>query len=145
MTTVISDELGQPIQNITEDDIQVQGEFADQFTVVDVQDAVNRSGEFAVVLVIDTSSSMAGPPIEAAQAAAQSFVEQLSPDSPVAIVLFNTDVTTALDFTTDREAINQTIETLPFGGQTALYDGALSRRGASHHKRPRAARGGAAE
>ena len=77
---------------------------------------------FASVLVIDTSSSMADRPLTQVKQAARQYISALGPDDPVAIVSFSSKVSLVVDYTTDRDLLLRTIESLEYGGQTALYD-----------------------
>ncbi len=76
----------------------------------------------AIVLAIDTSGSMAGAPLEAARDAAISLIDQLNEGDEVAIVRFSNNVSLALDFTTDRAAARDVLNSLVAEGETALYD-----------------------
>lgn len=79
----------------------------------------------AIVLVVDISDSMSGSPLAKAKEAVQTFVNGLDSRIPVSLVTFASRVKVAQDFTTDRDALNDTISELYLGGVTALYDGAL--------------------
>ncbi|HEX5480082.1 MAG TPA: VWA domain-containing protein [Dehalococcoidia bacterium] len=74
-----------------------------------------------VVIVIDTSGSMAGQPIALAKQAAKAFMTQLAPEDRVAVVRFSNDVQLAQDFTTDRAAAGAVIDGIEAQGNTALY------------------------
>jgi tight adherence protein B len=75
------------------------------------------------VLVMDTSNSMQGDRIEAAEAAALTFLTSVPEDVYVGIVTFDSDVESALDPTLDRDAARAVIEDLQLSPQTRLYDG----------------------
>ena len=75
-----------------------------------------------VALVIDTSGSMAGEPLEVAKIAAAAFISRLPANARVSVIGFGQDVTEAVAFTTDREAVIDGIRSLRSGGETALYD-----------------------
>lgn len=140
VTSNVYDTVGQPFRELTTDDFTVSGELADFTTIVDVQNITDDDLSFAIVLVIDTSTSMAGPPILAAQRAARQFVNALGPNDPVAIITFDTTVRLVQEFTTDRALLLNTIDTLAYGGQTALYDaGVTAVRVASESPLPRRA------
>jgi tight adherence protein B len=78
-----------------------------------------------VVLVIDTSGSMAGAPIEAAKAAAKSFVAQKRPEDSIALVSFADTAVVQTGFTTNATDLNNRIDALVADGETALYDGTI--------------------
>jgi tight adherence protein B len=78
-----------------------------------------------VVLVIDTSGSMAGAPIEAAKAAAKSFVSQKNPEDSIALVTFSDTAVVQTGFTTNTTDLNNRIDAMVAVGETALYDGVI--------------------
>jgi len=78
----------------------------------------------AVVLVIDTSGSMAGAPIIGARAAAQAYTDRLPPDVQLGLVAAGAPARAVLAPTADRAAARQAIAALAAVGDTALYDGA---------------------
>jgi tight adherence protein B len=75
-----------------------------------------------VVLVLDTSGSMAGAPIEAAKAAALAFVRTMPPSTRAALVGFGTSPAVHSGLTGDAGALAAAIGGLRAGGETALYD-----------------------
>jgi len=78
-----------------------------------------------VVLVIDASGSMAGAPIEAAKAAATSFVTQARPGDRIAVVSFADGVQVLSGFTTDKDGLNAAIAAIVADGETAFNDGVI--------------------
>lgn len=91
-----------------------------------------------VVLVIDTSGSMAGAPLEAAKAAAISFIETMPDGVHVAIHAFGDSPRVVVDFTTDVDALTGAIKDLEASGETALYDATLAVIDAFAARRPSA-------
>jgi tight adherence protein B len=78
---------------------------------------------FAAVLVIDTSQSMRGAPIEAAMAAARRFAARRPPQQRLGVVFFNRRATRALAPTTDATKIAQALATPPpLATGTRIYD-----------------------
>ena len=122
VTTTVLDAVGQPVLGLGVNDFSVTGELAGRARVVSVENITDNNLNFASVLVIDTSSSMVGLPIELAQVAAQAFVDSLADGDQVAIVVFDTTARLLVDFTADKAVLSQAIATLPVGGKTALYD-----------------------
>ena len=120
------DNLGQPLPNLTAEDIRVTGELAPHARVSSV---VSFSDPEAVpisaMLVIDVSTSMAGEPIEEAKQAAAAFVNAMAADDPVAVLTFSSRVNLVQGFTTDRENLLAIIDGLAYGGKTLLYDATL--------------------
>ena len=78
-----------------------------------------------IVLVIDVSGSMEGEPMEAAKAAATSFVTQKRPGDFIALVTFGDAAQTVSGFTTDIEALTARIAELQASGETAFNDGVI--------------------
>ena len=78
-----------------------------------------------VVIVIDTSGSMAGAPIDAARQAAASFVDRVPAGARVGVVGFGATASVAIALSADRGAVKTAIAGLQAGGETALYDGVL--------------------
>jgi tight adherence protein B len=75
-----------------------------------------------VVLALDTSGSMTGAPMDAAKAAAETFVSGLPVTARVALVSFNSKPTVVVPLTDDRGALLSAIRGLKARGDTALFD-----------------------
>ncbi len=118
----ILDAAGQLVSGLEAANFSIGGDLAGRARVTQVANVTDDDLAFASVLVMDTSSSMAGKPLIEAQAAARSYLAALGPDDPVALVAFNTDVRQISGYTTDRGALLNQIDNLAYGGQTALYD-----------------------
>jgi tight adherence protein B len=75
-----------------------------------------------VVLVLDTSGSMTGAPMDAAKVAANAYVDSLPADVQVAIVTAGAPAQLLLPPTGDRARTHTGIAHLEATGETALYD-----------------------
>jgi tight adherence protein B len=75
-----------------------------------------------VVLLIDTSGSMQGAPIQDAKSAARSFLQGMSSSDRVALVSFAVKPVVVSDFTSDRGALIAAIDALDAAGETAVHD-----------------------
>jgi len=93
-------------------------------TAEQISATVTNAPRRAVVLVIDTSGSMAGAPIAGARAAAQAYADRLPPDVQLGLVAAGAPARTVLEPTIDRGAARRAIAALAAAGDTALYDGA---------------------
>ena len=89
-----------------------------------VSPARESGREFGVVLVLDTSKSMAGGPIRDAVEAARALAARRSADQPLGIVTFNSSTSTLLPLSTDDAAIERALSSLPpLRPETHVYDG----------------------
>lgn len=124
---LVADENGRPLRGMESSEFVVQedGLVVPNFRVVEVE----RTEPLYIVLVLDTSGSMNGPPLRDAQNAAVEFLDTLRDDDQVAIYSFNEEVTLEAGFTSDRDALVNVIRalaTLPPGtGATRLYRAAF--------------------
>jgi tight adherence protein B len=75
-----------------------------------------------ILLVVDTSGSMKGAPIEAARAAATEFLSVVPADLRVGVVAFGTQPSLVAGPTTDRDQLASRVAELTASGETALYD-----------------------
>jgi len=75
-----------------------------------------------IALVIDSSGSMAGAPLEAAKAAAQAFVDQKRAEDQIAIVTFADSVVVASGFTASPTELTDRITSIGADGETAFND-----------------------
>ena len=66
-----------------------------------------------VILLIDSSLSMKGEPIEQAMAAARAFMKVRAEEMPVAVVAYNPEQHVLTDFTTDTAVLNDAVATTP--------------------------------
>ena len=118
----ILDVSGQLVSGLDVNNFSVGGELSGLASVTQVENVTDDDLAFASVLLIDTSSSMADRPLGQAKRAAAQYVNALRPNDPVAIVTFSSQVSLVADYTTDRDLLLRAIDSLAYGGQTALYD-----------------------
>lgn len=79
--------------------------------------------QLEVMIVIDTSGSMAGPGIDAARRAATSFVDRVPAQARIGLIAFGTTATLTVPPTSDHAAVKASVNELQATGETALYDG----------------------
>lgn len=75
-----------------------------------------------IVLAIDTSGSMRGANLPAAQAAAREFVSRKQPNERIAVVAFSDTARVVINFTDDDALLRSAIDGLEAHGETALWD-----------------------
>ena len=76
---------------------------------------------FNLVLVLDVSGSVENY-VDFIRKAARSFIDTVSPEDKIAIVIFNEDVQVLSNFTTDKTKLSESLDTFDAGGGTAYYD-----------------------
>jgi tight adherence protein B len=81
------------------------------------------SSDLEVALVIDTSGSIAGAPLDAAKVAAVGFLQQMRLGTRVVVIGFGDTAYVAAPMTTDATTAIAAVESLQASGETALYDG----------------------
>src|SRR5690606_12892680 len=79
----------------------------------------------ATVLAIDASGSMSGGPLEAAKAAATSFVQQAGVTDQIAIITFADEVQTLSGFTADKQVLTERISSIQAAGETSFNDAVI--------------------
>jgi tight adherence protein C len=82
----------------------------------------SRSVPISVVLAIDVSGSMSGDKLAQAKAAAITFLGSLGPTDRATLLAFNSKVLEVVPATADHAALQQGINSLQAGGNTAAYD-----------------------
>lgn len=80
------------------------------------------SADLEVLLLIDTSGSMAGEPIESARQAAVSFVEQMPAEVSLGVIGFGSTPEVLAPLGEDRQSSLSALGALGVAGETALYD-----------------------
>ncbi|MES0341981.1 MAG: VWA domain-containing protein [Candidatus Humimicrobiaceae bacterium] len=108
-------DLNQEDFSVFENDEKVQDILVERIAVI--------SDPIGVVLVIDTSGSMKGEPIEDAKSAALVFMNEMRGVDEFAIVGFADEVTTYSNFTSDRQKLAESIVEMTAEGETSLFDG----------------------
>jgi tight adherence protein B len=78
--------------------------------------------QLEVIVVVDTSGSMAGASLEAAKRAAVSFLSAMPAAARIAVVGFGAVPVLASGFSLDRQALAGAVNGLVARGETALYD-----------------------
>ncbi len=76
----------------------------------------------AIVLAVDTSGSMAGDAMQVAKQSALSFLDELPPQHPVAVVGFGDTASVISPLGLDRDQTRAAVDGLTSGGETTLFD-----------------------
>lgn len=117
----ISDAQGFPIKNIQSDSFHLSedGVPISSFTAESFQ---NFEQPLAIILVLDTSGSMQGKPLEDSITAAKQFNSALASQDVLGVITFADEVTLVQSPTIDRTTVDYNLNNLKAGGATALND-----------------------
>src|SRR5262249_55956938 len=91
ITVRVVDSVGRPINGLIQGDFTVL-EDGNEVPVTSIQSITDENVPLSIVLVIDTSRSMFGPPLAQAQAAANTFVDQMRDVDELALIAFDSRV-----------------------------------------------------
>lgn len=106
--TSVLDDTGTPIKQLTEDEFSLLEDSQPvDFSLREAPDV-----PISLVLVLDTSGSMAGTGLAQAKEAATKFITRLGSGDRVALISFNSKITNVSDFTADTAALSSAISTL---------------------------------
>jgi len=108
--------------NLTQEDFTVleNGEEVRDFSIKGLSEIIDPIG---VVLLLDTSGSMEGQPIEDAASSALLFMDEMRSIDEFSVVSFADDVTVHSSFTSDRKKLRDSILQIETMGDTSLFDG----------------------
>ncbi|HEV8159591.1 MAG TPA: VWA domain-containing protein [Pyrinomonadaceae bacterium] len=79
------------------------------------------SAPFNLVLLLDVSGSVDNY-VDFIRKSARNFVNTVSPNDKIAIIIFNEDVKTLSTFSVDKGKLSTSLDTFDAGGGTAFYD-----------------------
>jgi VWFA-related protein len=126
---------GRPISNLQRSSFKVYDEGVPQ----EIALFEEENTPLGVILLMDSSSSMRGNPLEEARRAAREFVEQSHPKTEIAVLAFNNTTEVLQNFTSDRAQVRSAIARLGARGGTAVYDAltkAIDLMGGGKYARP---------
>lgn len=115
----VVDDRGRAVPGLATGDFRVT-EDGKPVADLEVRPSFRDGGSLAVVLVIDTSFSMKGEPLDGAKAAARTFLDRLGPDDRVALITFGRPPVERATFGAPTALTG--IDALEAAGYTALYD-----------------------
>jgi VWFA-related protein len=113
-------ERGKPVGKLTAEDFELfDNGVKQQITAASIEDV-----DIDVVLVLDTSRSVAGTRLQALRDAASALVRNLRAEDRAAVVTFASGVTVNAPLTSDHTAVSRALETAEARGATSLVDAA---------------------
>lgn len=89
---------------------------------VRVEGSADGAAAPQVLLLMDTSGSMAGQPLDDAKEAAKGFVRAMDDEAAIGILSFADRPEIVTLFTDDEARLDAAIDSLSAGGETSLYD-----------------------
>jgi VWFA-related protein len=119
--TTVEDAGGKPVFDLSSSNFKVYEDGTRELPISVSSVGAGFVG-MSVCIIMDTSGSMSGNPIEAAKQAAISFVNNLKTEDKAALIRFRETVHIVQHFTDDKNALVGAIKTLYADGYTALYD-----------------------
>ncbi len=116
-TVRVIDINNRAITNLDKDDF-ILTERGEEREVLSVEPT---TAPFNLVLLLDVSGSIENY-VDFIRKAARNFIQTVSPQDKVAIVIFNEDVKTLSVFTKNRNMLSDSLDSFDAGGGTAYYD-----------------------
>ncbi|MGI8788048.1 MAG: VWA domain-containing protein [Pyrinomonadaceae bacterium] len=113
----VTDLNNRAIDDLKKDDFEVV-EAGENREILSVEPT---TAPFNLVLLLDVSGSVDNY-VDFIRKAARNFVNTVSPQDKIAIIIFNEDVKMLSTFTTDKEKLSESLDTFDAGGGTAFYD-----------------------
>ncbi|MBA4121896.1 MAG: VWA domain-containing protein [Acidobacteria bacterium] len=87
----------------------------------EILSVVQTSAPFNLVLLLDVSGSVDNY-VDFIRKSARNFVNTVSPNDKIAIIIFNEDVKTLSTFSVNKGKLSKSLDTFDAGGGTAFYD-----------------------
>lgn len=117
----VFDSKGLPLKNLGKDDIELKenDKIVSDLTIASIID--NETPSY-IALLIDSSGSMKGEPLEEAKEAAKTFISSLKEIDEIKIFVFNDDVKIIQDFTKDKEALSNAIDEIEVEGTKTVLN-----------------------
>jgi tight adherence protein B len=123
-TVSITVSVPQTITTLTSADVQVaQNDLP--VLGVEARPWISTQNGIDVVLAIDTSGSMIGPPLASAIEAAKKFVDESPKQVRIGVLTFAQTVQIIQPITSNHAAARRKLESLVATGETSLYDGVI--------------------
>lgn len=123
---VVQNKRGEFVAGLSASDFEVREDGKiQQIEFFSTEETQLLSRPLAVVFALDSSGS-AAQTIRQQRAAADAFLRQLSPSQLVAVTRFSTSADTLVDFTADRQSIEDAFARhVQLHGETAIFDGVM--------------------
>ncbi|HZH34112.1 MAG TPA: VWA domain-containing protein, partial [Pyrinomonadaceae bacterium] len=113
----VVDRAGRAVNGLTAADFTVFESGAER-GILSVE---TTTAPFNLVLLLDVSGSVEER-VDFIRKAARNFINTVSPQDKLAVIVFRDDIEVLSNFTTDRRKLSESLDTFDAGGATALYD-----------------------
>ncbi len=117
VTIQVTDINNRAILDLSKNDFSLT-ERGDEREIISVEPS---TAPFNLVLLLDVSGSVENY-VDFIRKAARNFINTTSKQDRIAVVIFNEDVKTLSNLTTDRNFLSESLDTFDAGGGTAYYD-----------------------
>lgn len=117
----VFDSYGIPLKNLQKDDIEIK-ENDKIITDLKIESIINNETPAYISLLIDSSGSMKGAPLEEAKNAAKDFIGSLKDVDEAKIFTFNDKVIIVQDFTKDKDLLNKAIDNIEVAGTKTVLN-----------------------
>ncbi|MHB8277101.1 MAG: VWA domain-containing protein [Candidatus Humimicrobiaceae bacterium] len=117
----VFDSSGIPLKNLQKDDIEIE-ENDKIITDIKIESIINNETPAYISLLIDSSGSMKGAPLEEAKNAAKTFISSLKDADEAKIFTFNDKVIIVQDFTKDKDLLNKAIDNIESEGTKTVLN-----------------------
>ncbi len=111
-------------QELTEDNFSVT-ENGKEVGNLEIKKIIEAGEPLGIALVIDSSGSMTGEPIENAREASLVFINAMRSIDKISVIGFSDSAILYSSFTSDKQGLENAIKSISAGGETALFDGVL--------------------
>lgn len=134
----VVDQNGKPVPGLGANAFSLKAGDKD-IRITSVQSVIDAQVGISSLIVLDTSGSMVGAPINDARQAAAQYIQQLQPVDEVAVVAFADGIQTLANYSGDVARAQASLGGLAARGNTALYE-AVAASARSIAERPAARR-----
>ncbi|MHB8276973.1 MAG: VWA domain-containing protein [Candidatus Humimicrobiaceae bacterium] len=117
----VFDSSGIPLKNLQKEDIEIK-ENDKIITDLKIESIINNETPAYISMLIDSSGSMKGAPLEEAKSAAKAFIGSLKDVDEAKIFTFNDKVIIVQDFTKDKDLLNKAIDNIEVVGTKTVLN-----------------------
>ena len=121
LTVSVTDQSGLPLTNLSKSDFMVLEEGEEQ-EILKVTTVKTASSNLSVLLILDTSGSMQGTPLNSLKKATKDFISLVPSNWKIGLLSFSDSVVVLSDFISDKNTLNSKVDSIYASNRTALFD-----------------------